>query len=233
MAKKNYYIIIDTETTALDHVADFGAIVVDKQGIIHSECSVLVAEFYGIEPLFADKNAKGIWGLAGRSKRQQAYDFMVQNGSRQIASVASVNRWLAKVIAKYNPELTAYNIAFDKDKLNKSGIITDGFKSSFCLWHLAAGLFAKTKAYKQFILDNHLFGNRTELGNLAYKTNAEVMCAFIKGENTLIDEPHTAYEDAKDFELPILLACLKKSKWREKSKPYNWRDYQLKDNFKV
>jgi hypothetical protein len=232
MPKKLYYIIIDTETTACDHVADFGAIVVDKQGVIHAECSVLVAEFFNNEPLFADKNASGIWGLAGRTQRQQAYDSMVQNGTRQIASVAAVNRWIAKVIAKYNPELTAYNIAFDKDKMIKSGIIIDGFKSSFCLWHLACGIFAKTKAYRQFVLDNHLFGNRTQYGNLTYKTNAEVMCAFIKGNNELIDEPHTAYEDAQAFELPILLACLKKSKWRTKSKPYNWKDYQIKDNFK-
>ena len=32
MAKKDHYLIIDSETTVKDHVVDFGAVVTDKKG---------------------------------------------------------------------------------------------------------------------------------------------------------------------------------------------------------
>jgi len=39
--KKDYYLIIDTETTMNDKVADFGAVVIDRQGNIQTQCGVL------------------------------------------------------------------------------------------------------------------------------------------------------------------------------------------------
>jgi hypothetical protein len=38
-------------------------------------------------------------------------------------------------------------------------------------------------------------------------------------------------EDARDYELPILQLILKKKNWRDKVTPYNWREFQVKDNF--
>lgn len=232
MAKKQFFLIVDTETTISDHVADFGAVVVDKQGKIHAECGVLVAEFYNTEKLFHDKNACDIWGFAGLHKREENYRAMLASGSRMLASVNAINRWLERANAKFAPELTAYNLAFDLGKCANSGIDLNIFDTRFCLWHSAAAHFADTKAYKQFIMDNHAFNTPTPHGNMSFKTNAEVMAAFVQG-GALIDEPHTALEDAKFFELPILQAIVKKSKWREKSKAYSWRDYQVREHFTV
>jgi len=61
------------------------------------------------------------------------------------------------------------------------------------------------------------------------KTNAEVVCGFIN--NNLLTEPHTALEDARDFELPILTNIVKKKNWQQKIKGYNWTDFQVKDHF--
>lgn len=230
MAKKQFFLIVDTETTIADHVADFGAIICDKQGKIFAECGVLVADFYGREKLFHDKNACNIWGFAGLIKREENYKKMLESGSRMLASTNAINRWLERAKAKYNPELTAYNLAFDLGKCKNSGIDLEIFENRFCLWHSAAAHFADTKDYKNFVLQNHAFNPPTTFGNMSYKTNAEIMAAFVQG-GALIDEPHTALEDAKFFELPILCAITKRAKWREKSKAYSWRDYQVNQHF--
>jgi len=48
----------------------------------------------------------------------------------------------------------------------------------------------------------------------------------------MIIEPHTALEDARDFELPILLNILKKRDWQDNIKPYDWKDFQAKNSNK-
>lgn len=231
MAKKQFFLIIDTESTINDHCADFGAMIVDRQGNIHKEVGILVGDFYQKESLFFDKNAKEqIWQLAGLEKRNANYIKMVESGQRMIASVNAINRWLDKANAQYSPELTAYNLPFDLRICQNSGIDLSMFEKRFCLWQLAIGHFSNTKKYRQFVLQNHLFNPPTELGNMTFKTNAEVMASFLNNE-MLPPEPHTALEDIKFYELPILTAILKRKDFRKKEKAYNWRDFQVKNNF--
>ena len=229
MAKKQYFLIVDTETTIADHVYDFAAIVVDRRGEIVKECAVIVAD-YQKETLFYDKNAPGLWSMAGLEKRTKAYAKMLENGSRMLASVNAINRWLEKVNAQFSPELTAYNLAFDLSKCDNSGIDLGIFEKRFCLWQLASGHYAGTKRYRDFVLKNHLFNAPTTKGNMTFKTNAEVMASFIAGE-MLPPEPHTALEDAKHYELPILRAICIRKQWRDRAKPYAWQDYQVRDWF--
>lgn len=229
MAKKQFFAILDTETTMENTVADFAIIIVDREGIIHNQCAVMVKDHYGKFELFHDKIANDIWGYSGLERRKSNYVNMLNSGKRMLASVNAINKWIDQAIGKYNPELTAYNLAFDLDKCQKTGIDLSGFKSQFCLWQASVGNICKTKKYKQFCLENHGFNSVTQQGNMTFKTNAEMVCGFINGE--FKEEPHTALEDARDFELPILREILKKKGWREKITPYNWRDYQVKDNF--
>lgn len=229
MAKKKFYLIADTETTNDDQVYDFGAIVVDAKGTIHASCAVIVAENAG-KSLFVDPTAKGLWSKAYAVEKKAKYAAMLDSGSRMLASSNAVNRWLEKANAKFSPTLTAYNVAFDRSKCANTNIDLSIFADSFCLWHLATEIFASSKNYRAFVLANHFFGNRTEHGNMTYKTNAEVMAHFLTGEEKA--EPHTALEDAQFFELPILMACIKKKDWRKKiGVAYNWRKFQLRDNF--
>jgi len=229
MSKKQYFAILDTETTMQNTIADFAIIIVDRQGKIYNQCAVLVADHYGKYELFHDKNANDIWGYAGLNKRKANYVAMLDSGLRMLASVNAVNRWIQQAIGKYNPVLTAYNIAFDADKCEKTAIDISGFSSQFCLWQAAVGNICNTKQYRNFVLENHSFNKVTEFGNMTFSTNAETVAGFIKGEFTL--EPHTALEDARDFELPILTEVIKKRNWREKITPYNWREFQVKNHF--
>lgn len=239
MGKKKFFLIIDTETTQDGKVADFGAVVCDKQGNIHHEIGLLVKEFYfdrvnhPLFHVFGDKNE--VFSAASLPLRYKAYDEMIVDGRRMATSVAGINKWLGKVKAKYNPVMTAYNIAFDIDKLTKSGIIAeDLFPERFCLWYAAAEKWGKTKAYKEFVLRNHFFGNRTKGGHIGYQTKADAMAKFLLGDS-LEDEPHTALEDAKYYELPILTRLLAtvNPKVYMNPQPYSWRDYALRDNFKA
>ena len=231
MAKKQFFCIVDTETTMENTVADIGIIIVDRQGTIHNQMAVLVKGHFGEIELFHDKKANDIWGYQGLEKRKTQYQNMLNSGTRVLASVNSVNLWIQKAIGRYNPELTAYNLAFDADKCQKTGIDLTGFKSSFCLWHAAAGNICKTKPYREFVLENHLFNSPTEFRNMTYQTNAEAVAGYLAGE--FISEPHTALEDAVYFEKPILQHILKKKDWREKIVPYNWREFQVRDYFKA
>lgn len=229
MAKKQFFAILDTETTMENTVADFAIVICDRAGVIHNQCAVLVKDHYGNFELFHDKHANDIWGYGGLIKRKTAYVDMLNSGKRMLASVNAVNNWINQAIGKYNPTLTAYNIAFDKDKCAKTGINLDGFSANFCLWQAAVGNICNTKQYRNFVLDNHAFNKVTEHGNMTFSTNAETVCGFIKGE--FLTEPHTALEDARDFELPILVEVIKKKNWKEKITPYNWRDFQVKNHF--
>jgi len=237
---KDVFIIIDTETTQSGMVADFAAIVCDRKGNILHETAILVGDFFSDKekhPLFhiyGDNN--DYFSAATLPKRYAAYEAMLQDGRRVLAAVSAVNRFLSKVKAKYPQAImTAYNLVFDLGKMNNSGIIADElFPNRFCLWHSATEKFANTRAYKQFVLDNHYFGNRTKTGHMGIKTNADVMAKFLLGEG-LPDEPHTAYEDAKYYELPILTALVKNSSKSEymNPKPYNYRDWAVRDHYKV
>jgi hypothetical protein len=236
MAKKKFFLIVDTETTQTGKVADFGAVIVDKQGTIHREMGILVGDFFSDRtnhPLFhiyGDKN--DVFSKASLPKRYERYEQMLQTGERYLASVGAVNRWLVKAAQHYNPVATAYNIAFDREKLTNSGIVfNELFPEQFCLWHAAVAKWGQTRAFREYVLSQHHFGNRTKHGNMTMRTNAEAMAAFITGNDSL--EPHTALEDARDFERPILAALVKNTSPQVymNPPPYNWRHWQLKDHF--
>jgi hypothetical protein len=228
--KKQFYIIVDTETTEEDTVADFGAVVCDRHGVIFHEIGVLVAGEFGEKKLFHDQNSKlEIWNMRGLQRRTENYNSMLNSGSRVLASVNAINRWLDKAISLYNPELTAYNLAFDLGKCANTGIDLTRFDRRFCLWQASVGNICNTKKYKKFVLDNHYFNNRTEKGNMTIQTSAERVTHFVTGAD--LTEPHTALEDARDFELKILKHILKKRAWRENMRPYSWHDHQLNNHF--
>jgi hypothetical protein len=229
MAKKQFFAIIDTETAIDSTVADCGIVICDRQGVVVAQMGVLVKDVFDTKELFYTPNDSGVFGKAAAERRKNGYLDMLNDGRRTLASVPAINRWIAKAIGTYDPVITAYNWAFDRDKASKTGIDLTGFKDSFCLWHAAVGNICNTKAFKAFALQNHAFTNVTDKGNMCFKTNAEIVAGFLAGEFT--EEPHTALEDAVYFELPILKHILKKRDWKQKIEPFNWRTHQVKDHF--
>ena len=231
MAQKQYFIIIDTETSITDKVVDFGAVVCDRKGEIFAQCGILVAGIFGVDKLFYNKDADTIWSEKNLTKRMDNYQNMLLSGARMMASVNAINRWLEKVAGKYNPSLTAYNLAFDKTKCANTEIDLNMFSNRFCLWSASVGNICNTKAYKQFVLEHHLFNKPTDKRNMTFSTTAEAVTAYLSGQIT--DEPHTALEDIIGYELPTLVHILKKRGWKEKVIPYDWNKFQVKNHFKV
>lgn len=229
MAKKQFFCIVDTETTIKDHVVDFAAVICDRNGTIYSQCAVLVQSIFGTEDLFYDVNASGIWSKASINRRMDGYNDMLHSGSRMLASTNAINRWLEKAVGKYNPTLTAYNLAFDASKCANTQIDLNIFADRFCLWGAAVGNICNTKKYKEFVLANHLFNTPTAKRNMTFSTTAEAVTGFLRGEFT--DEPHTALEDIIGYELPTLVHILKKKGWKEKIIPYDWKKHQVNQHF--
>lgn len=231
MSQRQYFAILDTETTIRDTVADIGIVICDRQGRIYNQMAVLIKGQFDEVELFYDNRAKGMWSFEYAQTKRKNYNEMLNNGTRMLATVSAINTWIQKAIAVYNPTLTAYNLAFDVSKCGNTGIDLNGFDNRFCLWQAAVGNICNSRQYRQFVLDNHLFNKPTDKRNMTFQTNAEVVCGYITG--TLIDEPHTAIEDAINFELPILTHILKKRNWRDNVIPYDWNKFQVRNHFKV
>lgn len=231
MAKKQWFCVVDVETSITDKVVDFGAVICDRNGEIATQCAVMVNTVFGIDDLFYDRNASGIWAQSSVNRRMENYNNMLNSGSRMLASVNAINRWLEKANGKYSPILTAYNLPFDTAKCANTDIDLTIFADRFDLWAAAVGNICNTKGFKQFVLNNHRFNNPTEKGNMTYKTDAETVTGYLSGNMT--EEPHTSIEDIIGYEIPTLVHILKKKDWRKKITPYAWAQHQVKDHFHV
>lgn len=237
----DYFCIIDTETTQPkkdEHsgkVADFGAVICDRKGRIYASCGVMVAGVYGEEELFHNEKAGELWNKKSLAIRHTRYANMLDSGERVMGSNHAINKWLAKAVGRYNPILTAYNLAFDTSKCQNTGIDLTQFNQSFCLMNAAKSKWMGSKKYLRFVLENHLFNNPSKLRNMSWTYKAENMARFVLNNPDMDDEPHTALEDAQFYELPILVKLVNTTKRIDWMQPEitGWQKWQVKDYFKV
>ena len=201
--KKHTYLIVDTETTKYQTVADFGAVIMTRDGTIIEQFGAMVGGHFGKMPLFSDPKAdpSAFWSEQSAQRRAKHYDDMLESGERSISSPALINKWLERVRGQHDPILTAYNIAFDFSKCRNTKINLGIFSSRFCLMKAAKRHFVN-EDYMRFCVDN----NRLTPTGLA-STTADSMATYIVG-NDLAPEPHTALEDARDYEAVILAKIL-------------------------
>ena len=192
--------IVDTETTIDNTVADFGAVVADlTTGEILDEIGCLIYDQFDEIELWSNPYAdKGdFWSRQHTRARRKQYVRRIKNGQRSIASENLVNVWLAKNVGRYNPTLTAYNLAFDKPKCDATGINVGMFRTEFCLLKKAREHFSQCA---EFVAWCHKRNALTKTGKPSF--TADNVARFILGDS-LDPEPHTALEDARDYELPI------------------------------
>lgn len=234
--RKHYFMVLDTETTMDSQVADLGAVIVDRAGTVIAQCAVLIRGIFDKprkHTLFWNDSAPEIWAKANLTRRYDEYHQMLVDGRRQMATVNAMNAWLEKAIATYDPILTAYNLAFDSEKCANTGIDLEGFSRRFCLMRAAQTHYARKRRYLEFVLQNHAFNAPTRYRNMTFQTKAEIMSAYVQG-HPVIDEPHTGFEDALFFEVPILVDLLKRRsvKWLlTEPEHFGWRDAQVRDYF--
>ena len=202
---KHYYLIVDTETTKFQTVADFGAVVVDRKGAIIEQFGALVLGHFGQMPLFSDPTANpdAFWSAQSAQRRLKNYDEMLETGERSISSPALINQWLAGINARYAPILTAYNIAFDFGKCRNTRINLGIFNSRFCLMRTAKRKIGVLADYQAFCYDNNLLTAKLRKPQMTADAMAKYICPEMP------DEPHTALEDARDYEALILSYLLR------------------------
>jgi hypothetical protein len=203
---KHYYAIVDTETTKKQSVADFGAVVVTRKGKIVEQFGAMVLGHFGKFDLFSDPSApdSAFWSEQSAQRRAKDYDAMLESGERSISSPALINQWLAGVNARYAPVLTAYNLSFDLGKCRNTRINLGIFSERFCLMKAAKKVIGSQAAYHDFCYDNDLLTAKLRNPSMT----ADTMAKFILGLS-LADEPHTALEDARDYEAAILTYILR------------------------
>ena len=202
---RHYYLIVDTETTQRGTVADFGAVIVTKQGEIVEQFGAMVLGHFGKLPLFSDPNADpdAFWSEQSANRRAKNYEDMLESGERSISSPALINQWLAGIKARYNPTLTAYNIAFDFGKCRNTRINLGIFNSRFCLMKTAKRKIGVLADYQKFCYDNNLLTKKLRKPQMTADSMAKYICPEMP------DEPHTALEDARDYEALILSYILR------------------------
>ena len=207
---RHYYLIVDTETTQRGTVADFGAVIVTKQGEIVEQFGAMVLGHFGKLPLFSDPNADAdaFWSEQSAYRRAKNYDAMLESGERSISSPALINQWLAGIKARYNPTLTAYNLAFDLGKCRNTRINLGIFGSRFCLMKSAKRKIGVLACYQDFCKARGLLTAKLRKPSMT----ADAMAKYIADteySGSLADEPHTALEDARDYEAMILTYILR------------------------
>ena len=203
---KHHYLIVDNETTKKQTVADFGAVLVTRKGEIVEQFGAMVLGHFGTLPLFSDPSADptAFWSEQSAQRRIKAYDAMLENGQRSICSVALINQWLAGINARYTPVLTAYNLPFDLGKCRNTGIQLGTFSKRFCLMKAAKKVIGVRADYQTFCYSNGLVTAKLHAPSMT----VDAMAKFILGAD-LADEPHTALEDARDYEAAILAYLLR------------------------
>ena len=202
---KHFYLVVDTETTKRGTVADFGAVLMTKQGEIIEQFGAMVLGHFGKMPLFSDPAADpaAFWSEQSAQRRAKNYDDMLESGERSISSVGLINQWLAGINARYSPVLTAYNIAFDLGKCRNTRINLGIFNQKFCLMKAAKRKIGALAEYHEFCQTNGFLTAKRRDPSMT----ADTMAKFILGLD-LADEPHQALEDARDYEAPILTKIL-------------------------
>ena len=81
---RHFYLIVDTETTQRGTVADFGAVLITKQGEIVERFGAMVLNHFGSLPLFADATApdSALWSEQSAKRREKDYYAMLESGER-------------------------------------------------------------------------------------------------------------------------------------------------------
>lgn len=210
MSKKNYYLVIDTETCG-DYVFDIGYCVIDRTGKRYDSGSFVVEEFIDNPAhldMFNDRFTRDKIG-------KYYYDLWAKHGGFAVVDFCSIRRKINKVVSNYDAIVCAYNIAFDLRHLEKTAqyFEYDRFFNhdvkTLDIWHMAMCVLG-TNNYIRFCIHH---GFLTNAGNIS--TSAETMYRYIC-DDPAFNEEHTAYKDTI-IECDIMTKCFKRKQHFETS----------------
>lgn len=213
--RKNYYMVLDTETCPIDRecqditptnmlVYDIGYAIVDKEGNIYRQGSYIISDIFFKE--FYTKMQSSYYNAKIPQYMQD-----IGEGKRKVKNWSEISFILREVIQEYKVKaIVAHNARFDFGALkNTKEYLNQYAMLPYMVWYdslkMARSVMAEMPTYKQFCQDN---GYITKTGKC--KLTAEVLYRYIKNDITFI-ESHTALEDVL-IEKEILAYCFKQHK---------------------
>lgn len=223
--RKNYYVVLDTETCPLDKdlkevtpfnmfVYDIGFAVVDKKGKVYESYSYIVRDIFITE--------KDLMKSAYYAEKIPMYWEDIKAGRRKIVSLYEARQKLKEVCDKYNVKaICAHNARFDYNSLNNTERWVTKSKVRYFYPYgvdlydtmkMAQDTIAKQKSYIRFCERN---GYMTKHKKPRPQTKAEVIYKYISGNNDFI-ESHTGLEDVM-IEKEILAHCFRQHKKMRKA----------------
>ena len=227
MARKKYFLVIDTETcNTLEQpfCYDVGYAVCDRMGNMVVKRSFVVAE------MFLDN--KDLMKSCYFAEKIPQYWEDIKNGKRELKSIFNIRKQIKADMREYKVRMVgAYNMGFDKRALNNTirycskSLVRWFFPFGteyFCIWHMACQVIMNSVKYIKFALQN---GFESESGNI--QTSAENCYRFLTDSVEFV-ESHTGLEDV-EIEVAIMAECYKKhKKMSKKINPACWRIPQRK-----
>ena len=218
--RRNYIIVMDTETCPLDReyngvtpfnmfVYDIGWAVVDKHGNVYETKSYVNKDiFYG---------EKDLMNSSYYANKLPQYFEDIENGSRVVASWFEIRKDLVETMKRYETNIVcAHNARFDDGATKNTQRWLTKSKYRYFLpyktevWDtmkMCLDVVATMPTYKAFCEEN---GYMTRHKTPRPQVKAEVIYRFITGNNDFI-ESHTGLEDVL-IEKEILAYCYRKHK---------------------
>lgn len=244
MNRKKKFLVIDVETandTLYPLVYDIGYAVVDKEGNVYEQKSLIIRDIFCFE--------KELMETAYYSKKIPKYLERISTHQSQVVDLL-LARWIIKdTMEKYNIKtICAYNAFFDINALNTTlrYVTKSKYRWFFpygmeinCIWNMACQLLYTQKRFAEFAIQHDYF---SPSGNL--RTSAEIGFRYLTDE-TQFTEEHQGLQDVL-IECQIMAKCYAQHKkvnksinkmcWRiptEHHKEYiNKRLLELKENLK-
>ena len=210
--RKNYYLVIDTETANTIEqpiVFDIGGAVIDKKGNVYETFSFIVKEVFYEMP--------NLMETCYYQSKLPAYREQITEGSRLVKSFYEVRKHIHNLCEKYDLKaIMAHNANFDyRSCTTTQRYITKSkyrwfYPFNVEIWDtlkMANDTIVKQKSYIKFCEDN---GYMTKHKIPRPKATAEILYRYITGNKDFI-ESHTALEDVM-IEKDIFVQCERQHK---------------------
>ena len=225
--RKNYYLVIDTETAnGLDSplMYDIGGAVVDKCGKVYETFSFILYEIFCGSP--------ELMNTAYYKNKVPNYRKEINAGSRKIVTIWTAKKHIQELCNKYGiTAILAHNMPFDYKSTN--GTLRFITKSKYryflpkgipvwCTLSMAKSTVCKQKSYRKWCEKNGYIVR----GQV--RATAEILYKYMTGNNDYT-ECHTGLEDVL-IEKEIFAWCIRQHKKMKKS-PY--KDRTLSEEEKI
>lgn len=227
MSRKNYFIVVDTETANTIEQPlpyDIGWVVCDSKGNIYERRSYVVAEiFLGMKDLMES---------AYYAEKIPTYWDDIRSGKRIVKGMWDIRKVMMNDIKTYKiKNVGAYNMGFDKRALNNLvRYVSKSWKrwwfpfgvDYFCIWNMACNSILNRVTYINFAEKNGLISASDNI-----ITSAECAYRYITNSIEFI-ENHTGLEDV-EIEVAIMAECYRQHKKLDKKiNSTCWRAVQRK-----